>query len=179
MIRWFANNSIAANLLMVGILLAGIYTAFFQIALEVSPSRQFNSVRIDMTYRGASAKDVERAILIPIENALEGVDGIEMLHSDGFRGGGRLWIVAEDGHDPRVLMEDVKARVDGITTFPTETELPRISVPDTSQWTEVLQVAVTGELPAQELRKVVRRVQEDLLEIDGISRVNLQGTRNY
>ena len=68
MIRWFANNSIAANLLMVGILLAGIYTAFFQIALEVSPSRQFNSVRIDMAYRGATAKDVERAILIPIEN---------------------------------------------------------------------------------------------------------------
>ena len=58
MIRWFANNSIAANLLMVGILLAGIYTALYRVPLEVSPSRQYNTVRIDMRYRGATARDV-------------------------------------------------------------------------------------------------------------------------
>ena len=179
MIRWFANNGIAANLLMVGILLGGIYTAFFRIALEVVPTKHYNTVRVDIPYRGATAKDVETAILIPIENALEGVEGIKMLHSDGFRGGGRLWIEAEDGHDTRVLMEDVKNAIDAITTFPNETERPRIRIPDSSQWTEVLKIAVTGELTAHELRKVARRVQEDLLEIDGVSRVNLEGTRNY
>jgi multidrug efflux pump subunit AcrB len=179
MIRWFANNGIAANFLMVAILLAGLYTAFFRVPLEVVPTRQYNSVYIEMPYRGATAKDVERAILIPIENALQGVEGIEMLHADGMRGRARLYIVAEDGHDPRVLMEDIRNRIDGITTFPSETEEPRIRVPDSSQWTEVLKVAVTGDLPAHELRKVARRVQEELIEIDGISLVNLEGERRY
>ncbi|MHC4169935.1 MAG: efflux RND transporter permease subunit, partial [Planctomycetota bacterium] len=148
MIRWFANNGIAANFLMVGILLAGLYTAFFRVPLEVVPTRQYNVVYIEMPYRGATARDVERSILIPIENALQGVDGVKMLHTDGMRGRGRIWIESKDGYDPRVLMEDVRSRIDGITTFPAETEEPRIRVPDSSQWTEVLKVAVTGQLPA-------------------------------
>ena len=179
MIRWFANNSIAANFLMLGILLAGLYSALFRVPLEVTPSQSYGGVNVEMPYRGATARDVERKILIPIENALEGVDGIKMLHADGMRGLGRLWIEAEDGHDPRVLMEDVRNRIDGITTFPRETEEPRVRVPDSSEWTEVLKVAVTGELHAEELRKVASRVQEDLLEIPGVSRVNLEGKRNY
>jgi multidrug efflux pump subunit AcrB len=118
MIRWFANNGIAANLLMVGILLAGLYTAFFRVPLEAAPTVRYNVVYIEMPYRGATAKDVERAILIPIENALMGIDGIKMLHTDGHRGRARIWVEAKDGHDPRVLMEDVGSRIDGITTFP-------------------------------------------------------------
>jgi len=179
MIRWFANNGIAANFLMVGILLAGLYAAFFQIPLEVIPAIEHNVVYVSMSYRGATAKDVERAILIPVEEALEGVEGIEMVNADGYRGRARFWIEAKDGYDLRVLMEDVKSRIDGITTFPQETERPRILIPSTSQWFEVITVAVTGDLSAHELRKAAKRVQEDLLEIDGISLVELKGERNY
>ena len=179
MIRWFAKNDIAANFLLVGILLAGLYTAFFRIPLEVLPAIDFNVVYISMPYRGATAKDVERAILIPVEEALEGVNGIKKVNADGYRGLARFWIEAKDGYDLRVLMEDVKNRIDSITTFPRETERPRILIPDSSQWFEVLTVAVTGELSAHELRKVARHVQEGILEIDGISRVNLEGERRY
>jgi multidrug efflux pump subunit AcrB len=179
MIRWFANNSIAANFLMVGILLAGLYTAFFQVPLEVTPAITFPVVYVSMPYRGATAKDVEKAILIPVEEALEGVDGIKKVNADGFRGMARFWIEAKDGVDLRVLMEDVKNRIDSITTFPRETEQPRIMIPDTSRWHEVITVAVTGDMSARELRKVAKRVQGDLLEIDGISLVNMQGERPY
>lgn len=179
MIRWFANNSIAANFLMVGILLAGLYTALFRVPLEVRPARDFNSIYIQMPYRGGTAKDVERAILIPIEEALEGLNGIKMINADGYRGRARFWIEATDGYDLRVLMEDIKSRIDGITTFPSETERPRIQIPDSSNFFEVITVAITGSLEPHELRPIARRVQDDLLEIDGISRVNLAGARNY
>ena len=179
MIRWFAKNGIAANFLMIGILLAGLYTAFFRIPLEVIPAIDHRVVYISMPYRGATAKDVEKAILIPVEEALEGVDGIKMINADGYRGMARFWIEAKDGYDLRVLMEDIKSRIDGITTFPSETERPRIRIPNTSQWFEVITVAVTGELSALELRQAARRVQEDLLEIDGISSVEMQGERRY
>ncbi len=73
MIRWFANNGIAANFLMMAILVAGIYTAIYRVPLEITPALSWNTVMIEMPYRGGTAKDVERAVLILIEEALEGV----------------------------------------------------------------------------------------------------------
>ncbi len=179
MIRWFANNDIAANFLMVGLLLVGLYTAFFKIPLEVRPSRTFDTVFMSMPYRGATAKDVEKAILIPVEEALEGLSGVKMVQTDGYRGQARIYVNAVDGYDMRVLLEDVQSRVDQITTFPQEAERPRVYIPDSSQYREVLTVAVTGNLDADDLRKVAQTVQSDLLEIDGISLASLSGERQY
>ena len=83
MISWFTRNGIAANFLMVGIFLAGSYAAFFKIPLEVTPALSWNLVMMDMRYRGATPKDIEKAILIPVETALERVQGIEQLNADG------------------------------------------------------------------------------------------------
>ncbi|HIG28606.1 MAG TPA: efflux RND transporter permease subunit [Verrucomicrobiales bacterium] len=179
MIRWFTNNGIAANFLMIGILLAGLYTAFKRIPLEVTPQLSWDTVMIQMPFRGGTAKDVERAILIPIEEALEGVSGIKHLHADGSRGLARFYINAEKGTDLRELLDDVKGRVDAITTFPSETERPRIWIPESSSSFEVLNVAVTGNLSAHDLRKVARRVQEDLLELPGISLARIEGDRRF
>ena len=177
MIRWFATNGIAANFLMLGLLVSGIYTAFYRVPLEVTPTLSWDTVMIEMPYRGATAKDVERAILIPIEEALEGVKGIEHLNADGSRGRARFYLEAKPGTDLRALLEDVKGRVDTITTFPNETERPRIFIPESGNRYEVLSVAVTGDLGAHDLRKVARRVQEDLLEMPGISQAVIEGDR--
>ena len=179
MIRWFTVNGIAANFLMLAILFGGVYSAFFRIPLEVSPERDFDLVMIRMSYRGATAKDIEQAILIPMEEALEGIKGVREVNSQAWRGESRLFLMAQPGTDLRALMDDVTARVDTITTFPEETERPRISIPDTSNWWEVLSVAVTGELSQRELREVARRVEEDILALPGISRAQVQGDRRY
>ncbi|MEW4562765.1 efflux RND transporter permease subunit [Bremerella sp. JC770] len=179
MIRWFATNGIAANFMMLAILIGGIYTAFYKIPLEVSPERSMESVSIQMTYRGGTAKDVEQAILVPIEEALEGVEGIRDILSFGRQGSGRVWVEAEPGTDLRALLEDVTQRIDTITTFPQETERPQISIPDSSNWWEVLSIAVTGHLTPHELREVARSVQEDIIALPGISRAEVQGDREY
>ena len=175
MIRWFANNGIAANFLMLAILIAGGYTAIYRIPLEVSPSLSWQTVAIEMPYRGGTAKDVERAILIPIEQALEGIEGVEHLNADGMLGMARIWINAKPETDIRALMDDVKARVDTITTFPSETERPRVYIPESGNYFEVLSVAVTGKMGPHDLREVARRVQEDLVALPGVSRANLEG----
>ncbi|MFI4874026.1 MAG: efflux RND transporter permease subunit, partial [Blastopirellula sp. JB062] len=179
MMRWFATIGIAANFMMLAILVGGVYTALFNIPLEVSPERSFESVRVDMTYRGGTAKDVEQAILIPIEESLEGVEGIRDIISEGRQGQGRVTVDAEPGSDLRVLMEDISARIDTITSFPDETERPQISIPDSSNWWEVLSIAVTGRLSPHELREVARKVQEDVILLPGISRAQVQGDREY
>jgi multidrug efflux pump subunit AcrB len=175
MIRWFTHNGIAANFLMLAILLAGLYTALFRLPLEVTPALSWDTVMIEMPYRGGTAKDVEQAVLIPIEQALEGVQGIKQLNADGMRGMARFYLQAEPGTDLRVLLEEVKARVDTITTFPNETERPRVFIPESGNYTPVLRVAVTGNLTPHELRRVARRVQDDLLELPGLSRVAVEG----
>ena len=179
MIRWFTQNGIAANFLMIGILLSGLYVAFFRIPLEVTPALSWNTVMIEMPYRGATAKDVEQAILIPVEESLEGIQGIEHLHADGSRGMARFYLNAKPDVDLRSLMDDVKARVDAITTFPSETERPRVFIPESSHYDEVLSVAISGRLNPRELGMVARRVQEDLLEIPGISRADIEGGRRF
>lgn len=179
MIRWFAHNGIAANFLTIGILLAGLYSAFYRVPLEVTPALSWDTVMIEMPYRGATAKDVEQAILIPIEEALEGVQGIRQLNADGSRGYARFYLQLEKGADAQKVMDDVKARVDAITTFPSETERPRIFIPESGNYQPVLTVAVTGQLNPTELRKAARRVQEDLLELPGLSRAALEGGRRY
>ena len=106
MIRWFTENGIAANFLMLGILVAGALTAVNHVPLEVTPALSWDTVMITMTYRGATAKDVERAILIPIEESLEGVEGIRHLHADGMRGLAKFYLNAEPGVDLRELMDE-------------------------------------------------------------------------
>ncbi|QDS97382.1 efflux RND transporter permease subunit [Adhaeretor mobilis] len=179
MIRWFTINGIAANFLMLAILVGGVYTAVYRIPLEVSPERSFEMVVVEMPYRGATAKDVERAILIPIEEALEGVSGIKQVNAEGRRGEAKFYLEAVPGTDLRALMDDVTAQIDTITTFPDETERPRIFIPDSSNWWEVLSVAVTGQLSPHELREVARRVHEDILALPGVSRAQIQGDRRY
>ncbi|MBI1246732.1 AcrB/AcrD/AcrF family protein [bacterium] len=179
MIRWFATNGIAANFMMLAILVAGIYTAYYRIPLEVSPERTMEVVRIEMTYRGGTAKDVEQAILIPIEESLEGVEGIRDIVSQGSQGSGRISVEAVPGTDLRRLLDDVTARIDTITTFPEETERPEISIPDSSNWWEVLSIAVTGRLSPHELREVTRQVQEDVIALPGISRAQVKGDSEY
>ena len=118
MIRWFARNDIAANFVMFGILIFGIWTAIEKVPLEVQPSIQFREVRVTVDYRGGSPEDVERAVVVPIENALEGLPGVKEINSRISPGSGEVRIIADDDMDPKELLDEVQTRVDGITTFP-------------------------------------------------------------
>ena len=73
MIRWFAKNDLAANLVMFAILALGAWVGLKKVPLEVQPTLRFNEVRIGMEYRGGSPEDVERNVIIPIERSLEGI----------------------------------------------------------------------------------------------------------
>lgn len=175
MIRWFARNDIAANFVMVGLLLFGIWTAFNKIPLEVQPSIQFKEVRVNVEYRGGSPEDVERAVVIPIEYALEGLAGAKQIVSRVSAGNGEVRVIADDGVDPKDLLDEVKTRVDAITTFPQETEPPRLQIPDTAKWFDVIKIAVTGDMDQADLVTAARRIRDDLIEMPGISQAAILG----
>ncbi|MEM7383313.1 MAG: efflux RND transporter permease subunit [Verrucomicrobiota bacterium] len=179
MIRWFARNDIAANFLLIGILFAGIYTGLYKVPLQVRPAYTFDDVYISMSYRGGTAEDVERAIVIPIEEALQDLPAVANIRADAHRGRGTLWVEVKEGENMREFLEEVKTRVERITSFPDETEQPIIRIPDSNSWMEVVTVAVTGDLTEAELYEAARRVRDDLIELDGISQAEIQDARPY
>jgi len=171
MIQWFARNGIAANLLMVGILLGGLYCAFYRITVEMEPDRSYGSVYISKSYPGATPRDVQKEILIPVENALESLNGVKQLNTDAHPQQARIYVEAAKGTDIRVLKDDIESLLKTITTIPAPNEPFRIRIPSRADRRSVIWVVVTGDLPEEELHAAAKRVRDDLLATDGISRV--------
>lgn len=176
MIQWFARNSIASNILLIAILLFGAYSAVERVPLEVQPPLNFNRIDVNLNYRGGTPEDVERAVVIPIENALQGLEGVASIESRAFAGAGRVIVNLARNTDARELMEEIRTRVSRINTFPQELEPPTYRIPDSSRWFDVMKVVVAGDMDASELLRAVNRVRDDLTDIRGISQVNVLGS---
>ena len=177
MIRWFAKNDVAANFLLLAILFLGLRAAFTQIPLEVRPSYEFREVEIRMNYRGGTPEDVERTIVLPIEQAMEGLAGVKELRSEIRSGSAEIELEPDRDADIDKMLEEVQRRVESISTFPNETERPRIRIPSTDSWWEVCTVIVYGNLSESDLLKLSYKVRDDLLNLPGISQVELSGNR--
>ncbi|MBB5350528.1 multidrug efflux pump subunit AcrB [Haloferula luteola] len=175
MIRWFARNDIASNFLMIAILVLGGWTVMNRVPLEVQPSMHFNEVFVHVNYRGGSPEDVERNVIVPIELALEGMPGVKQVTSSARANFGEVKVLAQDHVDSLELQDEVQLRVDGIVTLPQEIDPPRVFVPDTSKWMDVIKVAITGDMDVNDLIKAARRVRDDLQELPGISQAAIQG----
>ncbi|PAW61721.1 MAG: hypothetical protein B9S37_04610 [Verrucomicrobiia bacterium Tous-C3TDCM] len=175
MISWFARNHLAANLMIGVIILLGAYSVWKRTTLEVNPAFRFDEVHINVEYRGGTPADVERAVVIPIERAIENLPGIASIESEARAGSGRIIVEADTLTDPEDLMDELRPLVQGITSFPAETEPPRLEVPNSSRWFDVIKVAITGEMDEADLLKAARRVRDDLVELPGISQADLQG----
>ena len=175
MISFFARNDIATNILMVAILIVASWFAWDKIPYEIHPNQVFNEVRVNIAYRGGSPADVERSVAIPIEQSLEGLSGVKLLQSESNREGCEVIVEAKDGVDPKELLEEVKARIDRVNTFPSEIERPRYSVPTTEQWREVITVAVMGDLDDRDLLDATRLVRDQVAALKGISNARVTG----
>lgn len=175
MIRWFARNDIAANLLMAAILIAGVWSAFKRVPLEVQPSIRFNQVRITVEYRGGSPDDVERGVIIPVERVLKDLPGVDYIESTAQSGFGTVLVHVDDYTDPKELLEEARSRIATVTSFPAETEPPKLEVPDSGKWFDVIKIAVAGDMDERDLLVAARKIQDDLTALPGISQASIQG----
>ncbi|GHC66393.1 efflux RND transporter permease subunit [Roseibacillus persicicus] len=175
MISFFARNDIATNILMVAILIVAGWFALEKIPYEIQPNEVFQEVRVNISYRGGSPADVERDVAIPVEQALEGLAGVKRLRTESNRGGCEIEVEAKDGVDPKELLEEVKARVDQVNTFPSEIERPRYRVPATEEWREVITIAVVGDLSEHDLLEASRLVRDQVAALPGVSNAKIAG----
>ena len=176
MINWFARNSVAANLLMVFIIVSGII-ALFNVRGETFPELSLDMVNVEVPYLGAAPEEVEEAVCIRIEEAIHGIDGIKQITSTASGGMGTVLVEVELGSDTRTVLDDIKNRVDAIDTFPEETEKPIIR--EMLARNQVIDVAISGQTDEFTLKALAERVRDDLSAIPQISQVELVSARPY
>ncbi|MBU3001943.1 efflux RND transporter permease subunit [Paraglaciecola arctica] len=177
MIAWFARNHVAANLLMITILFAGIYSLTSRIPLEVFPSFETDTISVSVTLRGATPEDTELGVAILVEEAVQDLEGIEQIISVSSEGSARISIEIDSDYDARELLADIKSRVDAINNFPADAENPVVSLAQRTR--EVIAVTISGIYGEKEINEFAEHVRDDLLRIPGITQLDLSGVRDY
>ena len=176
MITWFAKNPVAANLLMVFVIVSGVIS-ILNINSEVFPELSLDMISIEVPYLGAAPEEVEQAVCVRIEEAIQGLDGIKQITSTASEGMGRVMVELELGADARKVVDDIKGRVDAIDTFPVETERPIVR--ELVARSQVVDVAVSGQADEFTLKAIAERLRDELSAIPEISQVEITSARPY
>ena len=176
MIEWLARNPVAANLTMVFIIVTGIASTFM-VKAEVFPEIDLDRINIQVPYLGAAPEEVEEAVNVRIEEAIQGLDGIKQIQSTAAEGMGTVMVELELGADAREVLDEIKSNVDAITTFPIETEAPIIRDMNNSQ--AVVDIAVSGNLDTFTLKAPAEQVRNDLTSIPEITQVEVISAPPY
>ena len=124
-IAFMASNPIAANLLMVFFLFAGLFAAG-DLVQEMLPDASLDLVQVVVPYPGAAPEEVEQAIVRKIEEEIGSVDGVQRIETSAAEGLGSLIVEFKTGTDIGRALNDVKARVDRIPSFPAGAERPEV-----------------------------------------------------
>ncbi|HUF61759.1 MAG TPA: efflux RND transporter permease subunit [Verrucomicrobiales bacterium] len=176
LIYWFSRNHVAGNFLMLTILLGGI-TTWPRLRKEIFPETEVDMVLVQVPYPNAAPEEVENGIVVPIEEAIEAVDGIERVTSIATESNGAVFVEVRSDADTREVMDDLKTRIDAIQNLAEEAEEPVLE--ELLIKSQVLSVAVSANTDDWTLRQFAERVRDGISALDGISRVELAGVQNY
>lgn len=175
-IAWFSSNSVAANLLMLFILFAGTASAL-TIKIQIFPDFETRMVQVSMAYPGAAPEEVEEAIVIRIEESLQGLMGLNRMNSVAREGVGTVSLEVASGYEVRDFLDEVNSRIDGISTFPAGVERPSVREIEITQ--NVMNVSIYGNLDDQALKALTHDIREEILALPQVSQATILGDRDY
>jgi len=175
-IYWFANNPVAANLLMVVIIVLGLYSAL-TIRKEMFPSTEVNVVTATAVYPGAAPQEVEKGVCQKMEEAVTGTEGVDKITCFARQSVGTLQVEVNTDYDVDEVKDEIKNRIDAINSFPRDVEKPRISKVRISQ--PVLWLAVHGDLSEKGLLDLAKEVRDEIISLPHVSSADVVGARAY
>ncbi len=175
-VKWMAKNHVAANLLMVALILGGIIMGP-SIKQEIFPEVSLDRVSVVVAYPGAGPEEVEEGIIFKIEESLTAVDGIKQMKATANEGSGSVIAEVYADEDVDLVLQDIKSEIDRISTFPEDAEKPVIS--KLSNRREVISVALYGDISEHILREQAELIRDELLELPDITQVDLSGVRPF
>ena len=156
-ISWFIHNPVASNLLMMILLVAGLL-ALPTIHQEEFPNIEVDAVQVKIPYLGAAPTEVEEAVCVRVEEAVEGTEGIDQIRSTASEGFCSVIIELVEGVNKSKVTNDIKSKVDAIDAFPGETEKPVTT--EITYMATVLDVAISGNADERTLKILGQQVRE-------------------
>jgi multidrug efflux pump subunit AcrB len=170
-IGYFARHRTIANILLVIMILAGLVAAT-RIRAQYFPDVVISEVNVQVTWEGAGAEDVDRAIVQVLEPALLAVEGVTDISSTAREGSARMTLEFEPGIDLMQAAEDVQAAVDSVNNLPEEAETPEVR---RAQWRDrVTDVVITGPVGVDQLARFADEFVARLFQA-GITRTTING----
>ncbi len=160
LIHWFSRNHVAANFVMLAVVLLG-FTTWFKLRKEIFPETSVNAFTVQVPYPNASPEEVETGVILPIEEAIQDLDGIDRVRSTAAENIGVVVVEVSDGSDLRDVMNDVKSRVDAIDNMAEEAEKPVLE--EILIKSQVLSVAISADTDEKTLREFAEQVRDGLL----------------
>ncbi|TWX49174.1 efflux RND transporter permease subunit [Colwellia hornerae] len=176
LIAWFARNSVAANLLMIFILVGGFFT-ISTINKQMFPQININWISYVAPYPGAAPQEVEEGITIKVEEALETVQGLKRVITYSNRSFSNGWFEVDLDYDPQVVLEEVKSAIDSISSFPDGME--RIKVEREKFRQEVMYISLYGDLTNGELKELGRKVHNEIQQLPLVNIAELYSGLDY
>ncbi|MBX2848698.1 MAG: efflux RND transporter permease subunit [Acidiferrobacterales bacterium] len=170
LIAFFAKNPVAANLLMVFIIILGT-VSYFTVQRQMFPNIEINYIQVSAVYPGASPQEIEESILVKIEEALKDVTEIKKIISRAHRGTGRVSLEIETDAELTDVLDKVKLRVDGIATFPADMEPVNVTQQEFQQ--QVIELSLVGDVPLTELKPLAKVIEDELLELSNVALVSM------
>lgn len=175
-IAFMARNGVAANLLMLFMLVAG-YASYNRISQEVFPEISQDTITVSVAYPGATPEEVEESIVQKIEEAVQSIDDVKKVVGIAAEGVGTVRVELETGADIDRALDDVKSEVDQIQTFPVDAEEPDIRENTTRQ--SVMRIALYGNVPERTLKESAYQLEDALSALPEISYVETSAVRQY
>ncbi len=175
-IAWMACNPIAANLLMILVMLSG-FIALDGIPKETFPRFPSETLTVTVPYPGSSAEEVEEGIVIKIEEEILGIDGIDEISSVSQDGMGLITVQLKPGVSMAKVLSEVKVRVDGISEFPLNAEPPIIA--EVLSANRAMQLSLYGALSERQLKELAEEMRDEILLLPEITQVSIRGGRDY
>ncbi len=167
----FAQHKVAANLLMIIMIMAGLLS-LSKLNTQFFPTFALDIVTVAVEWRGASAEDVEDSISSRVEQELRTVDYVDKMTSTSSYGMAVVTLEFAEGTDMGKALDQVKAQVDQLRNLPSDSERPKVSL--VTRYESVASLMVTTDGKLEELRYLVHQIEHDLLD-RGISRVSITG----
>jgi len=159
--KWSIKNNVTVNLIMVFIIMAGLFTVM-NMRREMFPQFSLDMIVVSVPYPGSSPEEVEEGICVKIEERIESIEGIQRIVSTAREGNGEVLAELETGADTQKILDDIKAEVDRIDTFPDEAEEPIVM--EIINQDPTISVAIFGEVSETRLRQVAEGIRDALLD---------------
>ena len=174
LVAWWGHNPVAGNLLMLFVAIAGI-ASFNKMEKEFWPPGRDNSVYVQASWPGASPEDMESQVIVRIEEATAGLDGVDWVRSRSGEGFGWVSIQSESGADIDAMTQEVRSRVESISGLPAAMDPIRVTRQVGRNASFI--IGLHGNVDERTLRDTAERLRDQISLLPGGANTEVWGSR--